>query len=93
MLGALFEWLRLHRRPAVEPWVVEALSKALAGTVWRHKRTGNLYRIEGAASNATNAQNGQAMLLYRREGEKTVYVREFREFMDKFKDMKTEPYA
>ena len=59
-------------------------------TTWqafRHKKTGNLYRAMYSVlvTNATNAQNGQAMILYERVGEKKqFYVRELNEFLEKF---------
>lgn len=49
-----------------------------------HTSTGNGYYVRSLeVTNATNAQDGQAMVLYQREGE--LYVRENQEFMERFK--------
>lgn len=65
-------------------------------TTWqafRHNKTGNLYRAlySKVVVNATNAQDGQEMILYERVGQPgTFYVREYNEFLQKF-TMVTEP--
>lgn len=50
-----------------------------------HKKTGNVYEVLGEVINATNAQSGQKMFLYSRDGK--YYVREVEEFGTKFEVM------
>lgn len=47
-----------------------------------HIKTGLEYTVTGEAINATNAQDGQSMVVYERGGR--VFVREAGEFTDKF---------
>ena len=50
------------------------------GQVWEHKKTGHMYTVvePGIVMNATNAQDGQLMVVYRRTdgSDAQVYVRE-----------------
>lgn len=48
----------------------------------KHLKTGNVYRVTGEAINATNAQDGQNMVIYERDGKR--FVREAGEFIEKF---------
>jgi hypothetical protein len=60
-----------------------------AGT-YKNKKTGNLYVVQRTdIVNATNAQDGQRMVLYRPYGSGgtgTWYVREEQEFLAKFEE-------
>ena len=49
-----------------------------------HKKTGKLYEMDMTVINATNAQDGQVMVLYHNYMGK-YFVREAREFFQKFK--------
>ena len=48
-----------------------------------HLKTGNEYTVVGEAINCTNAQDGQHVVIYTREGQ--TFVREVHEFQNKFK--------
>lgn len=50
-----------------------------------HKKTGDRYFVAGEATNATNAQDGQVMVVYSNAEGKT-FVREKSEFYEKFED-------
>lgn len=50
-----------------------------------HNKTGNIYYAIEQVTNATNAQDGQDMVLYRRDG--NLYVREVTEFHEKFTEL------
>lgn len=56
--------------------------------IYRHKKTNRIYEVLRFVVNATNAQNGQDMVLYRQfdlpEPISQVYVREKKEFEEKF---------
>lgn len=54
----------------------------LKSTICKHNKTGNLYIKLGEVINATNAQEGQQMVIYTRNDE--TFVRELREFEAKF---------
>jgi len=47
-----------------------------------HKKTGNVYQVVGECLNCTNAQDGQEMVIYAKDGK--TFVREKREFLEKF---------
>jgi hypothetical protein len=49
-----------------------------------HIKTGNIYNLLSKAINATDAQNGQQMFVYERDGK--IYVREVNEFKEKFEE-------
>jgi hypothetical protein len=51
-----------------------------------NKKTGNRYKVVGYAVNATNAQDGQVMVLYQEltTNSTTHYTRELGEFLIKF---------
>lgn len=51
---------------------------------YRHLKTGNIYILVGIAINATNAQDGQGMILYTKENDSVTYAREENEFLEKF---------
>jgi len=62
------------------------------GSLWKHTKTGNVYVLIFHALNCTNAQDGQAMVLYRRHdpditGDMKYFVREFNEFKQKFEQL------
>lgn len=50
----------------------------------RNRKTGSIYEMMGFVRNATNAQDGQRMQLYRLRGTDLLYVREESEFLTKF---------
>jgi len=50
-----------------------------------HKKTGGRYFVTGEAINATNANDGQVMIVYTNADGKT-FVREKTEFMQKFEE-------
>lgn len=52
--------------------------------VWKNKKTEKEYRGLGTVVNATNAEDGQVMVLYRDRGGDQRYVREQKEFLEKF---------
>lgn len=47
-----------------------------------NKKTGNIYNVRGVVTDATNGADGRDMVLYERGG--VLYVRELREFGEKF---------
>lgn len=53
---------------------------------YRHRKTGNIYLVLNVVTNATNAQDGQEMILYQRDNDpgSPFYVRERDEFSQKF---------
>jgi hypothetical protein len=56
--------------------------------LWKHKKTGNIYLLEGYVTNATNEQSGQVMVLYcRHDDPASRYCREKVEFMERFEVM------
>ena len=50
--------------------------------VYRNKKKGNDYIYLGECLNCTNAQDGQDMIVYARDG--LLFVREKKEFFEKF---------
>lgn len=50
--------------------------------IFIHRKTGNKYVVIGECLNCTNAQDGQVMVIYFRDGR--TFVREKREFLEKF---------
>lgn len=48
-----------------------------------HLKTGNEYRVIGEAINVANAQDGQSVVIYERNGQ--TFVREAGDFQEKFK--------
>lgn len=52
-------------------------------TLYAHTKSGLDYTLFGECTNATNSQDGQKMIIYRRNGE--ILVREKTEFNAKFK--------
>ena len=71
-------------------WIdLESYSAALyrstqhRSTQYRHNKTGRIYTVESFnIVNGTNAQDGQTMTLYSRDGRQ--FVRETEEFLEKF---------
>ena len=62
------------------------------GEIWKHLKTGHLYRILGNCRNMTNAQNGQAMVNFMRKDNSGSYcVRDTAEFMQKFELVSSVP--
>lgn len=59
----------------------------------RHKKTGNIYLFLGEVLDCTNARDGTRAALYLREGDPgaPTFVRELREFWEKFEPV--EPTA
>lgn len=59
------------------------------GNIWQNIKTSQRYRTSGVVTNATNAENGQRMVVYRStsEDDGDVFVREAREFLEKFKPL------
>ena len=63
--------------------------------IWVNKKTGNKYLIISAnVINATNADDGQKMVLYKKvgkwfEGQPETFVREYEEFILKFEKEKS----
>ena len=58
--------------------------------IYRNKKTGKLYNvISYDVTNATNAQDGQYMVLYccENDGKRELFVRDSLEFMEKFEDV------
>lgn len=49
---------------------------------YRHKKTGNIYKVTGTALNSTDDRDGQRMVIYTRGGK--TFVREAGEFREKF---------
>ena len=58
---------------------------------WRNRKTGALYVVEGKATNATDDRDGELMILYRRNGDGDLYVRDHLEFLEKFEPVEGEP--
>jgi len=55
---------------------------------YNHKKTGDRYFVTGEAINATNAQDGQVMIIYANSDDET-FVREKTEFLEKFEEGKS----
>lgn len=55
--------------------------------VWLHFKTGKYYQVIGLAENCTNANDGQIMVIYRPNDpfSTSTYVRDYNEFISKFK--------
>jgi hypothetical protein len=54
---------------------------------YRNKKNGKTYFVVSKATNATNAQAGQKMILYCISGEKEFFAREETEFYEKFEEI------
>lgn len=48
-----------------------------------HLKTGNIYELVGEAINATNANDGEIVVIYKKDGQ--LFVREKTEFYEKFR--------
>lgn len=48
----------------------------------RHIKTGNIYEVIGEAINATNANDGEIVVIYKKDTK--IFVREKKEFYEKF---------
>ena len=57
--------------------------------IFIHGKTGNKYVVIGECLNCTNAQDGQEMVIYFRDGR--TFVREKTEFLEKF--VQEEPFG
>ena len=59
-------------------------------TKFKHLKTGNTYEmIRDDVKNCTNANDGQTMVLYKRDGfPDLIFVREKEEFYQKFEEIK-----
>lgn len=55
---------------------------SIKGEIYRNDKTKMVYKVVEEVVNATNAQDGQKMVLYTRHGE--YFVRETKEFHEKF---------
>lgn len=58
-----------------------------AGTIWRSNKNGRQYVVLSSATNCTNEQDGQSMVLYvvlERNIDEELYVRLRSEFLEKF---------
>lgn len=55
-------------------------------TKYRHKKTGNIYLVFASAVDCTNSRDGTIVIVYRPAvtGNEHLYVREEREFYEKF---------
>jgi hypothetical protein len=58
---------------------------------WRNNKNGNIYFVHGVITNATNAVDGQLVVLYEEPNSGLQFVREHTEFMDKFTPLKDDP--
>lgn len=56
-------------------------------TEYIHKKTGNIYTVEGEAIDCTNSRNDTIVVLYRNK-EGMLFVREKGEFLEKFDAVK-----
>ncbi|NCB40770.1 MAG: hypothetical protein EOM80_18585 [Erysipelotrichia bacterium] len=54
----------------------------MSQVLYRNKKTGGIYHVIGFVINATNAQDGQSMVLY--DGNGMMFCREKSEFFEKF---------
>lgn len=48
-----------------------------------HLKTGNIYQVIDEAINATNANDGEIVVIYKKDGQ--LFVREKKEFYEKFR--------
>ena len=55
----------------------------IVGT-YKNNKTGDLYEVIEFAINATNAQDGQEMVIYKKVDKDQKFVREKNEFFEKF---------
>lgn len=57
-----------------------------SGEIYKNKKNGNLYQVDGLGINCTNAQDGQEMVLYHpmETGAPYGFCREISEFKEKF---------
>ncbi|MCH5167837.1 MAG: hypothetical protein J1F35_08160 [Erysipelotrichales bacterium] len=54
---------------------------------WVHKKTGNLYTLDDLVIDTTNSTEGRIMVIYHLAGTRRdfdLYVRELKEFLEKF---------
>lgn len=59
------------------------MESELALGYYIHLKTGNKYKVIGTAINSTNAQDGEVMVIYYRNG--MYFARELSEFLQKLK--------
>ena len=56
--------------------------------LYRHLKTGNLYRLIAEGRDCTNARDGEQVAIYCRDGEQhPFFVRELTEFHQKFQPL------
>lgn len=57
----------------------------MIGRLFRNKSTGQYYKVENIAIDATNERNGRSVVIYRRSDTYSpVFVRDLPEFTEKF---------
>jgi hypothetical protein len=56
---------------------------------YRNNKTGDVYRVEGIVTNATNSAMSMRMVLYKNEYNGAQFVREYFEFKEKFTRLPT----
>jgi hypothetical protein len=60
-------------------------------SVARNKKTGDFYIVQDIVTDATNANSGRAMVLYKKAGDyPRQFVRELYEFEQKFENVEIE---
>lgn len=58
----------------------------------KHNKTGKIYRLLAHAIDSTNSRDGMAYIVYcPDDDENTIYVRDKREFFDKFTQANEKP--
>jgi hypothetical protein len=61
------------------------MNETTFSTVWRHKKTGQVYRWLADGVDCTNSRDGTMVVIYCPDDcEHTVFVREHDEFYEKF---------
>lgn len=58
--------------------------------LYKHKKTGHLYRVIANATDCTNSRDSNAVVVYSREGSGDVFVRDAAEFREKFDLVETD---
>jgi hypothetical protein len=83
---ALFDYCNMVSRAIKVPGIPHFCQLPKKGDLvrgfYRHIKTGKIYEKTGTAINATNAQDGELMVCYSRNGH--AFVRDRREFTEKF---------
>lgn len=56
--------------------------------LYKHKKTGNLYRHLAIGTDCTNSRDGESVVVYCPDNdENTIYIREKNEFHDRFEQV------